>query len=125
MAITINTEAPITQRVDFCWPKPDTRIPQAQRPKPRLEGFVTCEFRYFSQDELEAQDAAIEAGEMDSTDRFHMLVPKIEGLPLAEGQSAREWLDSSEFGTVIQAAISAAYFETIRDGRRGNSARRR
>lgn len=123
--IRINTEAAITRRVAFCWPKPDTRIPEAQRPKPRIEGYVDCEYKYFSQAELEKQDADIAAGDLDANDRFHMLVPVIKGLPLKEGQSVREWMSEFEHGAVIQSAISEDYFEHIREGRRGNSAKRR
>lgn len=123
--IKINTEGKIDRRVDFCWPKPDTRIPEAQRPKPRLEGYVECEYRYFSHEELDEQDQKIADGELDINERFHMLVPVIKGLPLKEGQTAREWLDTFEHGVVIRNAVTEDYFEFVTAGRLGNSKKRR
>lgn len=123
--IKINVEALIPRRIHFCFPKPDTRIPEAQRPKPALEGYVDCEYRYFSQEELERQDGDIEAGDLDRIDRLHMLVPVIKGLPLADGQTAREFLNTFQYGAVIRAAINADYFEYIQEGRKGNSSKRR
>ena len=123
--IKINVEALIPRRIQFCFPKPDTRVPESQRPKPALEGYVDCEYQYFSQEELERQDAEIEAGDLDRTDRFHMLVPMIKGLPLKDGQSERDFLNTFKFGAVIRAAISADYFEYIQEGRKGNSGKRR
>jgi len=123
--LKINVDTTVPRRIPLLWPKPDTRVPEAHRPKPQLDGFVDCEYQYFSNDELEAQDAAIEAGELDRIDRFHMLVPVINGLPLKDGQSPREFLDTFKYGAVIRAAINADYFEFIGEGRRGNSGKRR
>ena len=125
MSITINVTDFIPKRVNFCWPKPDTRLPASQRPKPNIEGFVECEFIYHSQETLENFDGQVEAGEMTTSERFEKLVPTIKGLPLENGETAHQWIDRHEYGAVIRAAIFEDYWVFVGEGRQGNSAKRR
>lgn len=123
--LKLNVKDTIDSRVAFCWPKPDTRIPEAQRPTPEIEGFVDCEYTYFSEADLEKQDAQVENGDLDAAERFHMLVPVVKGLPLDDGETAADWLKKFKYGSVIRLAILEDYYTKIREGRRGNSGKSR
>lgn len=123
--LVINEISTISRRVDFCWPKPDTRIPEAKRPKPRIEGYADCGFVYHSQKELEKLDDQVEAGEISTAERFEKLVPEISGLPLENGETAHQWLDRHEYGNVVRNAIYEDYWLYTGEARRGNSKKRR
>ena len=123
--LVINTTQTVSRRVDFAWPKPDTRIPEGQRPKPVVEGFVTCDYAYHSLEELERIDDLVEAGEMTAAERFAKLVPNIDGLPLEDGETAYQWLDRHKYGSVIRNAILEDYWLHTGEARKGNSRKRR
>lgn len=125
MTLTIHETNSELRRVDFCWPKPDTRIPAAQRRKPTIEGYVECEFIYFPQDELERDDELAEAGELTWNERIEKMVPVINGLPLENGETAHEFLARHKYGAVIRTAILEEYWLFVGEGRKGNSRRRR
>ncbi len=123
--IVINPIQTVSRRVDFSWPKPDTRIPESIRPKPVLEGFVTCGYAYHATEELERFDELVEAGEMTVSERFEKLVPQIEGLPLENGETPFQWLERHQYGSVIRNAIFEDYWLYTGEARRGNSKKRR
>jgi hypothetical protein len=123
--LRINTETLIPRRIHIVYPKPDTRIPEAQRPKPALEGYIDCEYRYYSQEEVNRQDRDIEEGDLDSDDRLRMAVPIIRGLPLNDGEDAVKFLSRFQYGLQIRAAIWEDYLRYISEGRQGNSQKRR
>ncbi len=127
MAITINPVQSVPKSVQLCWPKPDTRVPEAQRQKPIIEGTVDCEFVYHSQEQLEAIDAQVEDGAITAIERFRKLVPTITGLPIQPGepQDPHVWLDQHQYGVVISNAIFQDYWLFLADDRRGNSKKRR
>ena len=123
--LVINAISTVSRRVDFSWPKPDTRIPEANRPKPIIAGFVNCGYVYHSQEELEKLDEEVESGEITSAERFEKLVPEISGLPLENGETAHQWLDRHQYGNVVRNAIYEDYWLYTGEARRGNSKKRR
>lgn len=127
MSLIINKIASVPKVVDICWPKPDTRVPEARREKPVIEGTLDCEFVYHSQQQLEELDAQVENGEITVIDRFRKLAPVIKGLPIApdEPQDPHVWLDQAQYGVVISNAIMQDYWLFAAEERRGNSKRRR
>ena len=127
MSLVINKIESIPKTVSITWPKPDTRIPQAQRPTPIIDGKLECEFAYHSQQDLEEIDAKVEDGEISAMDRFRKIVPAIKGLPIADGEPTdpHEWLDQAKYGAVITNAIMTDYWAFLAEDRRGNSKKRR
>lgn len=125
MSFVVNEVASVPRTVNLCWPKPDTRIPEAQRPKPVLEGKLECEFAYFSTEESEQMDAKVEAGEMTELERFEKLVPSIKGLPLESGETPYQWMHRHKYGGVVRAAIYQDWLIFQSEGRAGNSGKRR
>lgn len=125
MALQINSVESVPKSVTLLWPKPDTRIPAAKRPKPVLEGALDCEFVYHAQDDIDLLDGMVEAGEMTVAERFAKLVPVINGLPVDSGETAHQWLERHQYGAVVRAAIFEEYWTFVGEGRQGNSAKRR
>lgn len=125
MSLRINERATIERRVTLLWPKPDTRIPEAQRPKPVLDGHVDCDYVYHSQEDAERLDAQVEAGDLTHQERFERLVTDIRGLPIADGESPHNWLNNNKYGAVVRTAIWEDYLLFLGEGRQGNSKKRR
>jgi hypothetical protein len=115
--LKINETPTAPLKVNFCWPKPPA--------KPNIEGFVDCEVVVLDQEALEALDAQVESGEISIPERFERLVPVINGLPTAEGQSAHDWIESHRYGSIVRAAIFDGYLEMAGSARAKNSSRRR
>lgn len=115
----------IPYRVDITWPKPDTRIPEAQRPPPVITGHVDCEFVYFSVEEQKEMDEQIDNGDITIFDKVERMVPVIKGLPLENGETAHQFLDRFRYGGAIRSAILDDYNKYVAEGRRGNSKKRR
>lgn len=125
MSFVVNEVNSVPRTVHVCWPKPDTRIPEAQRPKPVLQGKLDCEFAYYSTEDSEVLDAQVEAGELSEMERFERLVPSIKGLPLAEGETPYQWMNRHKYGGVVRAAIYQDWLLFQGEGRSGNSGKRR
>lgn len=125
MSLRINDRSTIERRVHLLWPKPDTRVPEAQRPKPVIDGYVDCDYVYHSQEDAERLDAQVEAGDLSIAERFERLVTDIRGLPLQEGETAHQWLGANKYGAVVRAAIWEDYVGFLNEGRQGNSKKRR
>lgn len=123
--LKVNAVETITRPVTLLWPKPDTRIPVAQRAPVVLDGTVDCKFVLHSQDDAEKLDAQVEAGEITSAERFALLVPDIQGLPLEPGQTPHQWLAQHQYGAVVRNAIWEDYSASLAEGRQGNSKKRR
>lgn len=124
-SLKINDVDTVDRRVNFCWPKADTRVPESQRKKPVIEGHVDCKFAYHSQSDAERLDADVEAGDLSSNERFELLVPEINGLPVTEGERPHDWLSKHRYGGVIRQAIWEDYLTFMAEGRQGNSKKRR
>lgn len=125
MSLVINTVSAQKRTVNLCWPKPDTRIPESQRPTPALKGKVECEFAYFSAEQSDLMDAAVECGDMTTAERFQKLVPSIKGLPLEGDETPYRWLERHEFGSIVQGAIYQEWLIFQGEAREGNSGKRR
>lgn len=115
--LKVNETATVPLKVQFCWPKPPAT--------PNLSGFVDCEVVVLETEELEKLDAQVESGDMSVQERFERLVPVINGLPLSEGQTAHEWIESHKYGPIVRAAIFDGYMDLAGSARAKNSVRRR
>lgn len=125
MSLKINERASVARTVALLWPKPDTRVPEAKREKPILDGTVECDFVYLDKKAAEAVDEQVESGEITHQERFAQLVPDIRGLPLETGQTAHEWLETHRYGAIVRNAIWEDYVAGMSEGRLGNSKKRR
>lgn len=123
--LKVNEVETVERPVSLLWPKPDTRVPVAQRKPVILDGTVTCDFALYSQEEAQELDAQVESGDLTIAERFERLVPDIRGLPLAEGQTAHQWLMQHKYGAVVRNAIWEEYTQFLGEGRQGNSKKRR
>lgn len=124
-SLKVNEVAKIPRPVTLLWPRPDTRIPVAQRAPLILDGVVDCDYALYSQEEAEQLDAQVDAGEMTSAERFALLVPDIRGLPLGPEQTPHQWLAQHKYGSVVRNAIWEDYQAFLAEGRSGNSKKRR
>lgn len=120
MSLIIKEVDTVTRKVELRYPKN----------RPVLEGFVTCEFRPKSQDEIDDMQDQVAAGELSNDEYFRELVPTMEGLPLEAGKASdadaqHAWLRTHKWGQAVRSAITQAYFAQLGEVRQGNSGRSR
>lgn len=125
MSLKVTERETITRTVTLLWPKPDTRVPEAQREPIILDGTLDCDFVCQSQVDAEKLDKQVEDGVLSHNERFAKICVDIRGLPLETGQTAHQWMDQSKYGAVVRAAIWEDYLASLGDARQGNSKKRR
>lgn len=91
-----------------------------------LNGTVTPHFAFKSQAKLDKLQAEVADGTITHQAQFRQLVPRIDGIPGAdgkdlEGDAVYAFLEEDDLGALIKSAVFSEYLAAISEGRAKNS----